>query len=111
VVDGHGLPLGGAWRAGESGARPGILFPGGAFLLGARYFQEVAPGVALDRAEHKAMGLEFQQNGFNFQDCVLVEDTNGLSDLKGKNPDEKIYCPGVGMVMDEELALVNIVYP
>jgi hypothetical protein len=111
VVDGDGLPLGGAWRAGEGDARPGIIFPGGAFLLGARYFQEVAPGVALDRAEHKAMGLEFDENGFHFEDCVLIEDTNGLSDPAGKSPDAKIYCPGVGIVMDEELSLVNIIDP
>lgn len=111
VVDGEGNPLPDGWRAGDGDARPGIIFPGGAFLLGARYFQEVAPGVALDRAEHKDMGIEFDANGFIFADCVLVEDTNALGDLKGKNGDEKVYCPGIGLVMDEELELVNIVYP
>ncbi len=111
VVDGDGMPLGGAWRAGEGEARPGIIFPGGAFLLGARYFQEVAPGVALDRAQHKAMGLVFDANGFYFENCVEVEDTNALEDPLGKYGDLKVYCPGVGLVMDEELELVNIVYP
>lgn len=111
VVDGEGNPLGGAWLAGTGDARPGVIFPGGAFLLGARYFQEVAPGVALDRAEHKASGLEFNANGFAFSDCVLVEDTNALSDPKGKNPDAKVYCPDIGIVMDEELELTNIVLP
>lgn len=111
VVDGDGMPLGGAWRVGEGEAQPGIIFPGGAFLLGARYFQEVAPDVALDRAEHKAMGRVFDANGFYFENCVEVEDTNALEDPLGKNGDLKVYCPGIGLVMDEELELVNIVYP
>jgi hypothetical protein len=111
VLDGEGNPLPDGWRAGEGGARPGIIFPGGAFLIGSRYFQEIAPGVALDRAEHKAQGIEFDANGFLFEDCVLVEDTNALSDPKGKEGDDKVYCPGVGLVADEELELVNIVYP
>jgi hypothetical protein len=111
VLDGEGNPLPDGWRAGEGGARPGIIFPGGAFLLNASYFQEVAPDVALDRAQHKAMGLTFDANGFDFEGCVLVEDTNALEDPKGMNGDEKVYCPGIGLVMDEELELVNIVYP
>ena len=39
----------GSWLAGQNGARPGLIMPG-TFLLGSRYFQEVAPDVALDRA-------------------------------------------------------------
>jgi hypothetical protein len=38
----------GAWRAGVGGALPGVIMPGSA-LLGARYFQEIAPEVTLDR--------------------------------------------------------------
>ncbi len=40
----------GAWRAGVNGARAGVFMPGIA-LIGARYFQEIAPGVAMDQAE------------------------------------------------------------
>ncbi|HEX9689513.1 MAG TPA: hypothetical protein VGB47_10650, partial [Thermoanaerobaculia bacterium] len=36
---------GGEWLAGMNDARPGLIMPGGAFLLGARYFQEIAPNV------------------------------------------------------------------
>jgi hypothetical protein len=43
----------GTWRAGVHDALPGLIMPG-TFLLGARYFQEIAPDVALDRAEHVA---------------------------------------------------------
>lgn len=97
----------GAWRA-EGGNRPGILMPGGAFLVGARYFQEWAPEVALDRAEHMEAGLSFDDpaNG-TFEDCVLIEDTNAIEDPKGKDGDEKLYCPGIGLVMDEEMELTS----
>lgn len=111
VEDGQGNPLPDGWRAGANGASPGIIFPGGAFLLGARYFQELAPGVALDRAEHKAMGLDLTVPAGAFHDCVLVEDTNALEDPKGREGDPKIYCPNVGMIMDEELELTSYIDP
>lgn len=97
----------GAWRA-EGDNRPGIMMPGGAFLIGSRYFQEVAPEVALDRAENKAMGLDFDDPADGtFEGCVLIEDTNALEDPKGKEGDEKIYCPGIGIVADEEMELTS----
>jgi len=97
----------GAWRA-EGDNRPGILMPGGAFLVGARYFQEWAPDVALDRAENMETGLSFDDpaNG-TFEGCVLIEDTNAIEDPKGKEGDEKMYCPGIGLVMDEEMELTS----
>ena len=36
----------GAWLAGKNRAEPGIIMPDSGFLLGSRYFQELAPGVA-----------------------------------------------------------------
>jgi hypothetical protein len=111
VVDGDGNPVPDGWRAGVNGARPGIIFPGGAVLLGARYFQEVAPGVALDRAEHRKMGLDRTVPAGSFSGCVLVLDTNALDDPKGKNGDEKVYCPGVGIIMDEEMELTSFSIP
>ncbi len=111
VEDGMGSPLPDGWRSGVNGARAGLAFPGGAFLLGARYYQEVAPGVALDRAEHDQMGLDVSVTAGDFSDCVLVLDTNEIDDPKGKHPDEKVYCPGIGFVGDEDLLLMSTVDP
>ena len=103
--DGEIVSHDGAWVAGENGAMPGIIMPGGAFLVGARYYQEVAPGIALDRAEHIANGLEIEVPGGEFEHCVEVEDTN---ELAPDGADAKIYCPGAGLVVDEDLELVTI---
>ena len=44
--DGEIVAHEGAWRHGENGARAGVIMPG-LPLIGARYFQEIAPEVAL----------------------------------------------------------------
>lgn len=98
--DGEIVSNDGAWRAGVDGAQPGIIMPG-RFLLGARYFQEVAPGVALDRAKHVGMGLDVG----DFSHCVSVKETTPLE------PDAasfKVYCPGVGLVIDDVVELIDV---
>jgi hypothetical protein len=101
--DGEIVGHDGAWRAGEDGALPGILVPG-RFLLGARYFQEIAPGVALDRAENVAMGLTVETEAGTFEDCVEVLET---TPLEPSSRSTKVYCPGVGLVQDDEATLVE----
>lgn len=98
----------GEWLAGAGGAEPGIIMPGGAFLLGARYFQEVAPGVALDRAEHVGAGLAMEVPAGNLDDCVEVEETTPLDK---KSVSTKFYCPGSGLVFDDGLELVLVIEP
>ena len=95
----------GAWLAGRNGAKPGIIMPG-TFLLGSRYFQEVAAGVALDRAEHTAQGFAVETEAGNFKGCVEVTETTPLDP---GSEIVKVYCPGVGLVMDGDLELVDIV--
>jgi hypothetical protein len=97
--------LGGEWEAGKDGALPGIIMPA-TFLLGSRYFQEQAAGVALDRAEHTKMELTIAdpKNANNpFTDCVEVVETTRLE--RGKSI--KRYCPGIGLVFDDGLELVD----
>ena len=97
----------GAWRAGESDddglAEPGIIMPG-TFLLGSRYFQERADGIALDRAEHVEMELEVTTEAGTFDQCVKVRET---TPLEPGAESVKIYCPGVGLVVDDVAELVE----
>jgi hypothetical protein len=102
--DGEVVSHDGAWLAGQDGALPGILMPG-TFLLGSRYFQEIAPGVAQDRAEHVAMGFKVETPAGRFSQCVEVTET---SPLEPGAESTKVYCPGVGLVRDNDLELVEI---
>jgi hypothetical protein len=101
----------GEWRAGQPDANgvaePGIIMPG-TFLLGARYFQEIAEGIALDRAENVEMGLDVETDAGEFHDCVRIVET---TPLEPKSESEKIYCPGVGLVVDSDVQLVEIEEP
>jgi uncharacterized Fe-S cluster protein YjdI len=95
----------GAWLAGRDGAEPGMIMPESAFVLGQRYYQEVAPGVALDRAEHVDADLEIDLQAGNFDDCVEVTET---SPLEPDHESTKVYCPRAGLVIDNELEAIAI---
>ena len=98
VEDGDGHRLPDSWLAGRNGAKPGILMPDRAFLLGSRYYQEFADN-AKDRGEHTAMGLTIEVPAGVYHGCVEVTETSPLEpgDVAPKN-----YCPGVGFVRDDE---------
>lgn len=93
----------GEWEAGVDGAMPGIIMPGGAILLGSRYYQEIA-AEAQDRAEHVAVGEEAEVPAGVFEDCIEVIET---TPLEPGEESEKIYCRGVGLVFDDDLELLG----
>ena len=78
--------------------------PDSAFLVGSRYFQELAPGVALDRAEHVGTNLEVSVPAGTFKSCIKVRETTPLE----SGESIKFYCAGVGLVIDGELALTAV---
>jgi len=100
--DGEIISHEGAWLAGEDGAMPGLIMPD-VFLLGARYFQEIAPE-AMDRAEHVAMDLTVNTPAGEFEHCVRIKET---SPLEPGDVSIKMYAPGVGMIFDDGLKLVD----
>lgn len=92
----------GAWRAGVDGALPGLVMPG-TFLLGSRYYNELAPDIAMDRGENVAMGLTVMTPAGIFENCVKVRET---TPLEPSAKDIKIYAPGDGLIVDEALRRV-----
>jgi hypothetical protein len=104
VEDGDGNPLDDAWLSGVDGARPGILMPDRAFLLGSRYYQELAPN-AKDRAEHTSMHLEVEVPAGTFRGCVEITET---TPLEPGDESFKTYCPGIGLVRDDDLELIEV---
>lgn len=86
------------WEAGVQGAMPGIIMPG-TFMLGARYFQNRAPGIAVDQAENIAMAVTLTTPAGVFTNCVQIRESDGLR--PENEPAIKSYAPGVGLVDDE----------
>ena len=81
--DGNVVSREGEWRAGENGARPGIVMPGTA-LVGGKYYEEIAPeDSALDKAEIVAIRPRCEAGDVEFRRHCLV--TEGTSDC---DPDE-----------------------
>jgi hypothetical protein len=94
----------GAWRAGVRGAKPGIIMPG-TVLLGARFFNEIAPGVALDRSEIISLSEVVQTPKKTFKNCLKVKET---TPLEPGNAGFKFYAPGIGLIQDNVVKLVAV---
>ncbi len=93
----------GAWVANTAGAKAGIFMPSRP-LLGARYYQEMAPGVAMDRVEILSDDVSLKTPDGEFHDCLKTEETNPI---EANAKEYKIYARGVGIVQDGELLLVK----
>jgi len=93
----------GAWESGKSGARFGLMIPG-QVVRGARYYQEVAPGVAMDRAEIVGFDEALKTPAGEFTNCLKVKETTPLEPLARES---KVYAPGVGLIKDGSLRLIE----
>lgn len=93
----------GAWISGRDGARFGLMMPG-QILLGGKFYQEVAPDVAMDRAQIVGNTSIIKCTAGQFADCLKIEETTPLE------PDEKAYkyyAADVGLVQDGSVKLVR----
>lgn len=93
----------GAWLVGEGGAKAGLLMPGKP-KLGMKYYQEIARGVAMDRAQVLKLDDQLETPAGLFSDCLLTKEGSAL------NPFElefKTYAPGIGLIQDEKLLLTS----
>ena len=92
----------GAWIHGKNGARAGMMMPGEP-ILGAMYYQEVAPRLAMDRAKIVDVNATLRTPAGEFRGCLKVQEENPLDHEK----EFKIHAPGIGLVQDEDLLLVR----
>jgi hypothetical protein len=93
----------GTWLAGVKGNKPGLIMPG-APKVGMKYYQELAPGVAMDRAEIVSMTETCKTPAGTFTGCLKVQETSAI-DLLAK--EYKYHAPGIGLIRDEDLVLVK----
>jgi hypothetical protein len=93
----------GSWMAERGGAKAGLFMPARP-LLGARFYQEVAPGVAMDRVEI-ASDIEIAKTpAGEFQNAVKTEET---TPLEPGVKEYKVYARGVGIVRDGSFFLTR----
>ena len=97
-VDNHS----GSWIA-TGNNKPGIAMPG-QILLGARYYQEIAPGIAMDRAEIINAEEILKTPSGEFKNVLKTQEGTAL---EPKEKEFKYYATGIGLIKDEELLLVK----
>jgi hypothetical protein len=93
----------GAWHHGSADARFGLMMPGSP-VLGMRYEQEQAPGIARDRAEIVSLTDRIKTPAGTFDQCLTTRETSALEPLLHEY---KSYAPGIGLVQDGSLLLLS----
>ena len=76
----------------------------GTIQLGYKYYQEIAPNIAMDRAEILNDNEMLETPADTFTKCLKVEET---TPLEPDTIEYKIYAPGIGLIKDEELLLTH----
>jgi hypothetical protein len=98
--DGRVISHEGAWESGVNGAHFGLMMPGLPLIHG-RYYQELAPGVAMDRAEVIQLDDTLTVGGGRLlADLLRIEES---SPLESGVREYKLYAPGIGLVRDGTL--------
>jgi hypothetical protein len=93
----------GSWLSGIDGAKFGMMMPGKP-KVGDKFQQEIAPKTAMDRCEIVAVGAQIATPAGPFKKCLRTKDTSLLE----KGVSEKAYAPGIGLIKDDECALVKV---
>jgi hypothetical protein len=92
----------GAWKAGGKN-KAGIVMPG-VVMTGAKYYQEMAPGIAMDRAAIITLEETLETPAGKFTNCLKTEESTPLDK---KEKEFKIYASGIGLIKEENLLLVK----
>lgn len=96
----------GAWRSGEESARFGLIMPGNP-VVGMKYYQEVAPGVAMDRVEIISLNETLTTPAGQFSKSLKTKEGTELNLLE---VEYKTYASGIGLIQDEKLLLTRYGY-
>ena len=93
----------GAWLVGIDGATAGLIMPG-KVELGMKYYQEVAPETAMDRAEIIDLNYELETPAGTFTKCLKTKEGSAL---KLWEKEYKSYAAGIGLIQDQYLLLTS----
>jgi hypothetical protein len=92
----------GTWHAGN-GNKAGLMMPGTP-KLNAKYYQEIAPAVAMDRAEIVSLTETCTTPAGTFPKCMKVKEGTALNVLE---TEYKYYAPSIGLIGDGNVRLVK----
>jgi hypothetical protein len=103
LVNGKVVKTEGTWIAGVNGNRPGLVVAGTPTLKH-KYYQEIAPGVSMNRGEIVSLSETCKSPAGTFTQCMKVR---GTSTMDARKVEYKYYAPNIGLVQDESLRLVK----
>ncbi|MDH3700006.1 MAG: hypothetical protein OEU46_01720 [Alphaproteobacteria bacterium] len=93
----------GSWLAGTNGNKAGLIMSG-APKVGMKYYQEIAPDVAMDRAEVISLNETCKTPAGTFAKCLKVKEGTALNFLE---TEYKYYAPEIGLIGDADLRLIR----
>ena len=93
----------GEWIAESNGAKAGLFMPA-QFAVGDRFYQEMAPNVAMDRVEIVSTSDSIKTPAGEFHDCIKTEET---TPLEPGVKEYKVFTKEIGIVQDGNLLLVK----
>lgn len=93
----------GSWLAGVNGNRAGLAMSGKPALK-MKYYQELAPGIAMDRAEIVSLDETCKTPAGTFSKCMKVKEGSAIDIMANEY---KYYAPTIGLIRDEDLRLVK----
>jgi len=96
ILNGQVIGTEGSWQAGRDGAQAGIIMERHP-TVGDTYREEFAPGVAEDMARVLSLDARAQVPYGNFRGCLK---TDNFTPLDPDLHEEKVYCLGVGLVLE-----------
>jgi hypothetical protein len=97
----------GAWLHGSNNSRAGLIMPG-IILLGSKYYQEISPEVAMDKAEIIGVNETVTVPAGSFSNVVHMLETSDLEPASAA--EENLHAPGIGQVIDGDTKLVKYGY-
>ena len=101
--DGQVHSHGGSWESGKNGAHYGMFMPAKP-AVGQKFYQELAPKVAMDRFEVASVSERVKVPAGTFENCLKTKET---TPLEPDSTEYKLYAKGIGLIVDAGLKLVK----
>jgi len=96
----------GSWVVGEGENKPGMIMPAKP-TVGMKYYQEIAPKIAMDRAKIVSVTETCKMPAGTFTECLKIQESNAVHFWSSFKTENKMHAPGIGLVQDQDLVLVK----